>query len=213
VTAAGSNGPDAFGPYQSRGFNLIGKKDSSTGWVSSDHTGTITAPVDAKLGALANNGGLTQTLLPATGSPAINKGSNSLVPKGITTDQRGLARISNTTVDIGAVEVQVVATALAAGRVFNDANVNGKRDTSEMGLGLWTVYIDANNSGVLDSSEKKVTTDINGNWSFTGLIAGTYVIRTVPVTGTAATSPGVLTVKLAVAKKTTGLLFGEKSIA
>ena len=43
-------------------------------------------------------------LLP--GSPAIGAGNIALIPAGITTDQRGFARIVNSTVDIGAFEVQ-----------------------------------------------------------------------------------------------------------
>ncbi|HET8899476.1 MAG TPA: right-handed parallel beta-helix repeat-containing protein [Rhodanobacteraceae bacterium] len=60
------------------------------------------------LGALTNNGGLTATMLPQAGSPAIDAGNNALVPSGVSTDQRGtgFARIANGTVDIGAVEVQ-----------------------------------------------------------------------------------------------------------
>ena len=38
------------------------------------------------------------------GSPAIDAGSNALIPSGVTTDQRGYARIVNGTVDIGAYE-------------------------------------------------------------------------------------------------------------
>ena len=38
------------------------------------------------------------------GSPAINSGSNALVPAGVTTDQRGAPRIKDGTVDIGAFE-------------------------------------------------------------------------------------------------------------
>ncbi|HET6250407.1 MAG TPA: choice-of-anchor Q domain-containing protein [Tepidisphaeraceae bacterium] len=52
----------------------------------------------------AAHGGPTLTLLPLTGSPAINAGSNALIPAGITTDQRGDARIVGNVVDIGAVE-------------------------------------------------------------------------------------------------------------
>src|SRR5262249_61702976 len=53
--------------------------------------GTITGtPItdDPLLEPLANNGGPTQTLLPASGSPARDAGSNI----GPTTDQRGLFR-------------------------------------------------------------------------------------------------------------------------
>src|SRR5262249_31349280 len=72
--------------------------------------GTITA--DPKLGPLQNNGGPTQTHRLLLGSPAIDKGSNALVPVGVTTDQRGpgFDRIvdgddnGTATVDIGAFE-------------------------------------------------------------------------------------------------------------
>ena len=52
--------------------------------------------------------GQRQTLLPLPGSPAIDNGSNVLIPAGITTDQRGLPRIANGAVDIGAVEAQTL---------------------------------------------------------------------------------------------------------
>ena len=42
------------------------------------------------------------------GSPAIDAGNNTLIPAGITTDQRGDPRIFNGTVDIGAYELQAV---------------------------------------------------------------------------------------------------------
>ncbi|MFZ4791165.1 MAG: InlB B-repeat-containing protein [Candidatus Competibacteraceae bacterium] len=57
------------------------------------------------IGLLADNGGPTKTHLLVVGSPAIDKGNNTLAA-GLTTDQRGVGfpRIVNTTVDIGAVE-------------------------------------------------------------------------------------------------------------
>jgi hypothetical protein len=178
VTGVGAAGPDAFGPFQSRGFNLIGKKDASTGWVSSDRTGTIASPLNALLGALAGNGGLTQTLLPQTGSPAINHGSNSLIPSGTNSDQRGLARIVSGTVDIGAVEVQPPSSTLS-GVVFSDTNANGLQNTGELGLANVRVYIDANKNGAFDSGETSVLSNSSGNYKFTALAAGTYRIREV----------------------------------
>ena len=56
------------------------------------------------MGPLADNGGPTQTMALLPGSPAIDAGSNALIPSGVTTDQRGYARINNGTVDIGAYE-------------------------------------------------------------------------------------------------------------
>ena len=60
------------------------------------------------LAPLGNYGGPTQTMPLLFGSPAIDAGSNDLVPPGITTDQRGEHRIFNGKVDIGAYELQVV---------------------------------------------------------------------------------------------------------
>jgi hypothetical protein len=67
--------------------------------------GAIAAP--PALGPLADNGGPTLTHAPQSGSPAINAGDNATVTaNNLTTDQRGFARISGGTVDIGAVEIQ-----------------------------------------------------------------------------------------------------------
>ena len=104
--------PDVFDEYgvTSNGYNLIGKTDGSSGWVAADKTGTVAAPLDPKLGALANNGGATLTQLPVAGSPAIDAGSNALIPSGVTSDQRGDPRIVNSVVDIGAVETAAQAS-------------------------------------------------------------------------------------------------------
>jgi hypothetical protein len=65
--------------------------------------------VNPMIGALANNGGPTQTRALLSGSPLINAGSNARVPPELTTDQRGFARIVGSSVDIGAVEREAVA--------------------------------------------------------------------------------------------------------
>ncbi|MFN0111434.1 MAG: choice-of-anchor Q domain-containing protein [Blastocatellia bacterium] len=109
-----AQGPDVQGTFTSQGFNLIGKNDNSTGFThgqNQDQVGSIAQPLDPLLGALANNGGPTQTLALLTGSPALDKG----ISNGLTTDQRGFARTvdfpatANATggdgTDIGAVEI------------------------------------------------------------------------------------------------------------
>ncbi len=80
--------------------------------LSFDGTGAATSTDlkgDPLLGILQNNGGPTLTMLPASKSPVINAGNNTLAVdqngKALTTDQTGGTRILNTTVDIGAVEV------------------------------------------------------------------------------------------------------------
>jgi hypothetical protein len=60
----------------------------------------------ANLGPLADNGGPTQTHDLLAGSAALDAGDAAFAPPP-STDQRGLPRVSNGRVDIGAVEVQV----------------------------------------------------------------------------------------------------------
>ena len=90
-----------LGLLVSRGHNLIGNTDGSSGWV-----GTDLLNVDPKLGPLQDNGGPTLTMALLPGSPAIDAGSNDLIPPGVLYDQRGpgFQRIVNGTVDIGAYE-------------------------------------------------------------------------------------------------------------
>ena len=57
------------------------------------------------LSTLGNYGGLTQTMLPLPGSPALDAGNDAAVT-GLATDQRGFPRISGAHVDLGAVEFQ-----------------------------------------------------------------------------------------------------------
>jgi hypothetical protein len=60
--------------------------------------------VDPMLAPLGDYGGSTQTMPPLPGSPAIDAGADT----PLATDQRGLPRLSGSTVDIGAVELQVL---------------------------------------------------------------------------------------------------------
>ena len=84
-------------------FNLIGT--GGAGGLTNGVNGNQVGVTNLGLGALANNGGPTMTIALLAGSPAIDHGSNTFVVAG-ETDQRGLARIVNGTVDIGAFEVQ-----------------------------------------------------------------------------------------------------------
>jgi len=61
---------------------------------------------DPQLTALADNGGSTQTRLPALTSPVLDVGDPSFLPPP-STDQRGLPRVVNAVPDMGAVEIQM----------------------------------------------------------------------------------------------------------
>ena len=102
---AANSGYDVSGVFNSQGHNLIGAVDGALGFVNgvkSDLTGTSGSPLNAMVGPLAMNGGLTPTHAILGGSPAIDAGDDTLT--SLVTDQRGAVRLSGQHVDIGAVE-------------------------------------------------------------------------------------------------------------
>jgi len=87
--------------------NLVGVIEGSSGLDGAGALyGTAGAPLDPRLGALADNGGPTLTHALLRGSPAIDAGNDSLLPPNTPYDQRGpgFARILGPRVDIGAYE-------------------------------------------------------------------------------------------------------------
>lgn len=116
-------------------------------------TGTpITA--DPQLGALANNGGLTQTMAITIASPAYNAGGNGYV-LNIGTDQRGsgFARVTRNFVDLGAFEFQETtpptATLNSAPNVLATAAATNTTTVTityaDSGIGVEPVTFDASN--------------------------------------------------------------------
>jgi predicted outer membrane repeat protein len=82
----GALGPDLFGFFDSASaHNLIGSLGFAKGLDASKNL----------LGSIENK------------TPAIDAGDNALIPAGVVKDQRGLPRVGNGKVDIGAVETQV----------------------------------------------------------------------------------------------------------
>src|SRR5581483_4813853 len=75
------------------------------------------------------------------------------------------------------------------GQVFNDKNGNGSKDAGDTGLSGWTVYLDTDNDGNLDSGETSTTTDSNGQFTFNGLAPGSYHLEVVPQNGWLQTLP------------------------
>jgi len=112
-----AEGVDVYGTFTSKGYNLIG--DSSGG---SGFTGTDLLNVNPLLGFSENNGGSTATMALLPGSPAIGAGSIALVPSGISTDERGIARIVSGRLDIGAFESRGFTISVASGD--NQTTVN-----------------------------------------------------------------------------------------
>jgi hypothetical protein len=100
----GPSFPDVEGFLSSQGHNLIGDGSGGDGYDPTDLVGTAANPIDSKLGPLHDNGGPTQTMAPLPSSPAIDAGDPTDAPP---TDQRGLPRVLDSKIDIGAVELRV----------------------------------------------------------------------------------------------------------
>jgi hypothetical protein len=102
-----------------------------------------------------------------------------------------------------------------AGTLFNDTNGNGIQDKGEKGIAGRTVWLDLDNDKHLDAGEPTAITDANGNYKFSNVVAGTYVIRQKLPTGWKQTTPKNgygIHVTLAGGQSITKELFGEKKI-
>lgn len=95
------------------------------------------------------------------------------------------------------------------GQKFEDTDGDGVKDAGESGLADWTIFIDSDNDGVLDVGETSTVTDVNGNYSFTGLTAGNYTIREVQQAGWQQTTSNPSAINVTSGTNTTGVDFGN----
>ena len=137
------------------GNNLLGN-DQGTGIGFSQPSDQLN--VDPLLGSLGNYGGPTQTMPLLPGSPAIDAGSNSIVPQGVVTDQRGFYRFANGTTDIGAFEVQTYVVTN-----INDGGPGSLRTamTNANTAGGSTILFATSGTISLQSALPAITMDVN----------------------------------------------------
>jgi hypothetical protein len=132
---ADDSGPDAVGDFSSQGHNLVGDGTGSTGFTApGDLVGTTGAPIDPRLGHLQDNGGPTPTMAILISSPAIDTGDNGGAPA---TDQRGVPRVPDPNIDIGAYESQGTYTAYVV-QLYHDLL---DRSPDLGGLQGWTALL------------------------------------------------------------------------
>ncbi len=101
-----------------------------------------------------------------------------------------------------------------SGTVFNDANGNGKFDAGESGISSVVMYIDMNNQGVFVTGDPEVTANASGVYDFTGLAAGTYIVRQIIPKGDTQTTPTNnfgIHVTVGAGQASTGNNFGDKA--
>ncbi|MFH0909285.1 MAG: choice-of-anchor Q domain-containing protein [bacterium] len=136
----GGAGPDAFGAIDSLGYNII--TDLSGIQLTGNMTGNRIG-AQPLLGPLGPHGGPTETYPILPGSPAYDGGDRGDYAIG-GTDQRGLPRVQNACIDIGAYEVGNLV----------DLSVNKSVDIAEMSAFQPLTYtIDLLNGGYYSASE------------------------------------------------------------
>jgi hypothetical protein len=187
-------GRDVVGQIISDGFNLVGTATDSGGWALSDRKGTNASPLDVKLAALANNGGKTKTMLPQTGSPAIDKGKAF----GQLSDQRGLLRtfdvpgVRNATggdgTDVGAVEVQPTPFSGTPIKIATSGSSLVQAEQFNVGSdGLAYHDVESTNlGGVFRTTgvDLQSTTDTGGGYNVGWTKAGEWLTYTIDVAST-----------------------------
>ena len=121
--------------------------------------------------------------------------SFSLNPDRTAEDPREPAALASLGLSFGSIlngptnPVTTPALGTIAGKVFFDANWNRQLDPAEQGIAGDTVYLDLNNDGKFDAGDVSTTTDSAGNYQFTDLEPGQYIVREVVPKGVFMTTP------------------------
>jgi len=187
--------PDFSGALNpSSSFNLIGDGTGLSGvstGVQGNQVGTTASPINPLLGPLQDNGGLTRTVALLPGSPAIDSGSNALALDAggnmLTTDQRGVARITNGTVDIGAFESRPFTIAITSGN--EQSSTVGTAFVNPLAATVTSPYGDPVQGGVVS-----FTAPGSGAGATVSGGSGTIAIATIDPAGQAAVAVAANTV-------------------
>ena len=98
--------------------------------------------------------------------------------------------------------------------IWHDTNGDGNQDAGELGLDSVTVFLDADGDGLRDAGEPFIVTDGGGNYDFTNLVAGDYVVdvddTTLPPNFVLTTGAASLSVTLAAGQDANDADFGYR---
>jgi hypothetical protein len=199
IVAAGSGAANCSGPITDGGHNL--DDGTSCGFAAASSN------KNPQLGALANNGGLTQTKALLSGSPAINAGDDAICAAAPVNglDQRGVTRPQDTHCDIGAYEavpgiptltlLTASASSLTCGQNVTLTATVGLGPVTPPGPPTGTVtFKDGSTTlGTAPLSSSKATLTINtlgnGAHTITAIYSGTSTTGTTPgFTGSTSTT-------------------------
>ncbi len=139
--------------------------------------------------------GLGDWALDDVASPLVDAGHPSF-------DHSGEPEPNGDRINMGAYGGTVQASKMAGaaeinGTIWRDMNGDGVRDPGDNSLPRWTVFLDMNVNGVLDDGERSTESNRSGDYSFTGMIDGTYTVAASLAGGWTQTDPaGLVEVEL-----------------
>jgi hypothetical protein len=102
-------------------------------------------------------------------------------------------------------------TGSVSGTFFYDSNGNGVWNSGEAASPQWYLYIDANKDGKYDAGDTEIRADTSGRFTFSGLAAGTYVIRAATAAGWQQTTANP-TLTIVAGQAIANVNFGERMI-
>ncbi|MFI5458474.1 MAG: SdrD B-like domain-containing protein [Isosphaerales bacterium] len=142
------------------------------------------------------------------GNPEALYVDNLIVPAGTTLNLNGL----NLYIHTAQVHGTIIGGAIVTGEVFDDVSGSGKFASGDPGLLGWTVEL----KNTATNATYTTTTDINGDYAFAGVQAGTYTLSEVLQSGfarTAPASPGTFALTISSGQVITGENFGDHPTA
>ena len=200
VTGSGKTG--YLTPAAWNALSVVGNDTFTTTATSSSGT-----PVTTVAGGAAT----LDLAVPTPGSGSVAAKADSPIA-GVFTDFYGDTRPTTGTWTAGAVQVggnlsaspvATVNTGNGSSSTSSGGSTTGSGGTSSTstggvsgsvtdggkGLAGITVYLDANNNSAHDSGEASTVTDSSGNYSFTGIAPGAYIVRQILPSGVKQTLP------------------------
>ena len=190
---------------------------STVAWATEDGTAVAGSDYTAASGTITFAAGeVSKTFVVQLADDAEVESAESLTvrlssPSGATLGSRASASVGITDNDV---PPEPEPTGRVVGRVFNDRNRNGVRNSGESWLPNVRVYVDADRDGTWDDGERSVLTDTRGEYVLAGLPAGSHLVRVAPPAGWAPTVPsaGVHTVTLADGQAVSNYRFGLRRL-
>jgi hypothetical protein len=187
---------------------LFESLDAPAGWTNTTPTvgtsGTLTFTKDSAFTEAEGQEKFTIHVHVPTGTPGQTINNTAVI--STTTPEQSTNDDSATAPTLIINDTPPPPTGSISGEKFNDLNGNGTKDTGDIGVQGVTINLDKDANGTIDAT---TTTDANGNYSFSNLASGTYVVTESVPTGWMQTTSNPSNIIITNAETVTEVNFGD----